>query len=114
MSALDILHIVSLEHFDQLRDSEDALLVYFSHEECNVCKVLKPKIRAILDEHFPKVKMSYADTVKYPEIAGQLSVFTVPTILVYFGGKEYIRVSRNIGVQALAKQIERPYGMMFD
>lgn len=98
----------------ELLATEEAILVYFSHEECTVCKVLKPKIEALLEIEFPEIRMSYADTVKYPDIAGQQSIFTVPTILVYFGGREYIRVSRNIGVQALAEQIRRPYGMMFE
>lgn len=114
MSEKTILNIESQEKYNELLDNEDAVLIYFSHEECNVCKVLKPKIKALLEEDFPKITMAYADTVKHPKIAGQQSIFTVPTILVYFGGREYIRVSRNIGVQALAKQIERPYGMMFD
>jgi thioredoxin 1 len=114
MSEKTILRIESQEKYQATLDKEEAVLVYFSHEECNVCKVLKPKIKALLEQDFPKITMAYADTVKHPEIAGQQSVFTVPTIVVYFGGREYIRVSRNIGVQALAEQMKRPYGMMFE
>ena len=109
----DYTSISTLEEFNNLISNEDGVLVYFSHEKCNVCKVLKPKVTKLLSEEFTNLKMIYADTVKSPEIAGQNRVFTVPTILVFLGGKEYIRASRNISVDELKKQISRPYGMMF-
>ena len=111
---MDIITIQNSDHYQELINREDAFLVYFSHEQCNVCKVLKPKISELLGVDFPKIKMYYSDTEKLPEVAGQNSVFTVPTILVYFGGREYIRESRNISVPALAQKISRPYGMMFE
>jgi hypothetical protein len=48
-----------------------------------------------------------------PEVAAQNRVFAVPTLLVYFDGREYIRKSRNIGIGELEREIERPYSMIF-
>lgn len=106
--------ITSLEQLNNLIETEDATLIYFSHEQCNVCKVLKPKVAKLLQKNYPKVKMYYSDTVKNPEIAAQNSIFTVPTIVTFMGGKEYFRRSRNIGIAELAELIERPYNMIFD
>ncbi len=106
--------IESLESFNDVLEKEDAVLIYFSHEQCNVCKVLKPKIAELLDAHFPKMKMYYADTVKNPEIAGQNKIFAVPTVVCFFGGRETIRKSRSIGLNELGEQIERPYEMIFE
>lgn len=103
----------SLKEFELAKRKEEGLLVYFSHEACNVCKVLKPKVKDMLDKEFPNMKMTYADTVITPEIAGQNGIFTVPTILVFFDGREYIRKSRNIGLEELKREIQRPYEMMF-
>ena len=103
----------NIEEFNSVLEKEDGVLIYFSHEQCNVCKVLKPKIAEMLKENFPKMKMYYADTVKSPEIAGQNGIFTVPSIVCFFGGKETFRKSRNIGVDELGQQIERPYNMVF-
>jgi len=114
MSEKNIHSIASLDELNNLIEKEDAVLIYFSHESCSVCKVLKPKIADMLTDSFPKIKMVYSDTEKIPEAAGQNRIFTVPSILVYFAGKEYIRASRNISVQELGQQIGRPYGMMFD
>ena len=113
MEIAPILTIENAIHFDQLIRDEAAVLIYFSHEECSVCKVLKPKIAALLQMDFPRLKMAYADTVKLPEVAGQQRIFAVPTIVVWFEGREYIRVSRNIGVSKLGEDIRRPYSMLF-
>ncbi|MGE0090520.1 MAG: thioredoxin family protein [Bacteroidales bacterium] len=108
-----IPEIKSLEQFTQVINSEKATLVYFSHSMCNVCTVLKPKIEDLLKTHFPLISMHYCDTIERPEIAAQNSIFTVPTLVIYFEGKEYIRKSRNVGIADLQNTIERPYLLMF-
>jgi thioredoxin-like negative regulator of GroEL len=110
---MNLTDLQSLEEYNSILEHEDAVLIYFSHEQCNVCKVLKPKIAGLLEEEFPKMKMMYADTVKKPEIAGQNNVFAVPTIICFFGGKEVFRKSRNIGIDELYGLIDRPYTMIF-
>jgi len=110
----EILNVENIDAFNKIIETEDAALFYFSHEKCNVCKVLKPKLAEMLEENFPKLKMYYADTVTAPEIAGQNRVFAVPTIVVYFGGREFSRKSRSIGVSELVMELERPYQLIFD
>ncbi len=95
-------------------DTESALLVYFSHEHCNVCRVLKPKIQDLVIRCYPKIKMLYCDTINQPEIAAQHAVFAVPTILVWFKGKETFRFSRNIGLTEFEETIARPYTLLFE
>ncbi|HMN23878.1 MAG TPA: thioredoxin family protein, partial [Ignavibacteriaceae bacterium] len=76
-------------------------------------KVLKPKILEMVENNFPEINFCYVDLNAAKEISGQLSVFSVPTILVYFEGKETIRVSRNVHLEELREQIERYYKMIF-
>jgi thioredoxin 1 len=105
--------IQTFEEFLKLKKVETALLAYFSTENCNVCKVLKPKVAELIQSEFPKIKLIYINSDTLPEIAAQNRVFAAPTILVFFDGKEYIRKSRNIGISELHLEIERPYLMMF-
>lgn len=105
--------ITSIEEYHNIIKSNSGVLIYFSHDKCNVCKVLKPKIHAMLQEEFPLIKMFYADTVLYPEIAAQNSIFTVPTIIIYFDKKEFLRKGRNIGIEELKKELQRPYDLLF-
>jgi thiol-disulfide isomerase/thioredoxin len=92
----------------------DALLIYFSHDNCNVCKVLKPKIRELLEDSFPGMRFVYVNTMDQPDEAGSMQVFAVPTILVYFEQKEYFRFGRNISLRELESAIQRPYGFLFE
>jgi len=110
---MDYQNIKSLEDFNQITEIQDAVLLYFSHEQCNVCKVLKPKIAELVNNEFSNIGLYYSDTVLQPEIAGQNSIFTVPTLVVYFMGKESIRKSRNIGLDELRQALQRPYDMIF-
>ncbi len=104
--------ITSGKEFEELKKKE-GVLFYFSHDECNVCKVLKPKIYEMISDHFPGLEMYYVNIKELPAVAGQESVFAVPTISVLFDGKEFIRKSRNIGLQELYEQIHRPYSLLF-
>jgi thioredoxin-like negative regulator of GroEL len=105
--------INTFSEFQTIILKNKAICFYLSTPECNVCKVLKPKIVEMIENEFPKLKFCYIDLNDAKEISGQLSVFSVPTILVYFEGKETIRVSRNIHIQELREQIDRNYNMIF-
>ena len=91
----------------------EIVILYFSHDECNVCKVLKPKLASLLEEKYPKVRMMYVNINDFPEIAGQNRVFTVPTILVFISSKENMRFSRNISLFELDDRLEKYYNMIY-
>lgn len=103
-----------LEHLNSILKNNPAVLLYFSHDACNVCKVLKPKISEMLTSEFPEMKMLYVNTEELPEVAGQFRVFTVPTVGIYFEGQESMRFSRNLSIGELARAIERPYSILFE
>ena len=97
---------------DSLTDDFNGLM-YFSHEQCGVCQVLRPKVEQMVAENYPELEFMYINVRKTPAIAAAFSVFTVPVILVFFEGQEFYRFARNIGVGELQRSIERPYGLKF-
>ncbi|MCP5063791.1 MAG: thioredoxin family protein [Ignavibacteriae bacterium] len=105
--------LTSIENVDNFIKDNDGCLIYFSTPQCNVCKILKPKIKEFIDSEFPKIKMGYVDCENQKEAAAQNRVFTVPTILVFFDGKEFIRKSRNINISEFRDEISRPYSLFF-
>ena len=105
--------VPTLELLQHLILEEKALLLYFSHEHCSVCKVLKPKVSELISERFPRMKARYVDTERTPLLAGQFSVFAVPTLLLFFDGREQTRYSRNFSLDQLEGAIERPYTLLF-
>lgn len=106
--------IKTFSEFQDLVQKQNAVCFYLSTPECNVCKVLKPKVIEMIKTDFPQIHFYYVDLNEAKEISGQLSVFAVPTILVYLHGKETIRVSRNVHLIELHKQINRYYEMIFN
>jgi len=106
--------VQSLDEFNSILKENTGVLMYFSNDTCNVCKVLKPQIIEMLKENYPKIPFYYVDMSLTPEVSSQYGVFTIPTIVVYFDGNETIRKSRHIGVGELAQSIERPYNLIFD
>jgi thioredoxin 1 len=105
--------IKSPEEFNKLILTEPALLAYFSTDTCNVCKVLKPKVENLVQSEFPNLKPLYIKSDVFPNVAGQHRVFAAPTILVFFEGRETIRKIRNIGIEELRKDLDRPYSILF-
>jgi len=60
------------------------------------------------------MKLIFIDSDKLPELAAQNRVFTAPTVIVFFAGRETIRKSRAFGVDELKSEIERPYSLLFN
>ncbi len=105
-------NIITIEDFN-LELKNEGVAFYFTTSDCNVCKVLFPKLKMLLKENFPRIKLFKIDCTKAVELSAQQNIFSVPTLVVFFDGKEFIRVSRNIGLSELYDRIERPYKMIF-
>ena len=99
--------------FQEYIQKHEAVIAYYSHDMCSVCTVLKPKVKEKVEEHFPKIKFIYVNILETPEISSQQSIFTVPTLIVYFEGKESLRKSRNISIDELQMELERSYEILF-
>jgi thioredoxin-like negative regulator of GroEL len=106
--------LLTIEDFNEFISKNGGTVTYFSTPTCNVCKVLKPKLKELLVEDFPEMKFAYVNTVEAMELAAQNQVFAVPTILFHLDGKEFIRKSRNVNLNELSEELERPYGMLFE
>ncbi len=106
--------INSTQDFTQLLNDETAVLAYFSHDNCNVCKVLKPKLSEAFTTQFPKVKQVYVNVERSPELAGQYNIFTVPVVVIFLEGKESMRKSRSFGITEVSEYMQRPYSILFE
>ncbi len=106
--------INTLEELELLKSSSPALLLYFYNDSCAPCLALRPKIEELLTASFPLMKHTYINAAFIPAIAASHRVFSSPAIIVFFDGKETLRVSSNISVSELASKIERYYNLIFE
>lgn len=106
--------ITTLDELDAYKQTEAALLVLFGGENCNVCHVIKPKIIEQVEALYPEMKMVYVDCHRSTAVCSQQSIFTLPTLQVFFTGQKFIEEVRSFSVQKVMQEIARPYGMVFD
>lgn len=103
----------SLEELQALVAREAAVLAYFSTPDCRVCQALRPKVAELLEREFPRLAGVYVDCGALPAAAGQYQVFSVPTMVVFFEGREWLRRGRSVGLAELRQEIGRPYQLLF-
>jgi thioredoxin-like negative regulator of GroEL len=104
---------MDIKTLQELIATEAAVAVYFSAPNCGVCEALRPKVAQLLAAHFPAIKYIHIQIDKSPGISGIYDVFSAPTLLVFFEGKEFLRKVRLMGMQELQEKIERPYTLLF-
>ena len=101
------------QSLEQELQNNEAVMVYFSGDDCGVCQALKPKIEALFNKRFPKIKQVFINTQEFRDTAAQYNVLSVPTLLVYFDSKEFLRESRLISVPDIEVKISRTYELFF-
>ena len=94
MSIESAILIQSKEHLEQFMAEEKPFILYFSSEDCNICQAVFPKLMNLV-ELYP-IKVAKINIDVQIEIAGQSLVFTVPTVLIFYEGREILRESRFI------------------
>ena len=94
------------QEMERLIKEEAFVLFYISRPACGVCTALKPKVSALAAD-YAGLKVYYVDLDKDESVAGQFSIFTIPGILVYVQGKEWIREARYISIDQLQAKLDR-------
>lgn len=96
--------IQSFEQWLDIVKDQEPFLLFVKTNNCSVCESLLPQIEPLIhDFTFPFYLVNAAEI---PEMAGQLSLFTAPVILLYKDGKEYTRFARFIQMKELIKRME--------
>ncbi len=103
-----------LQSVRDIISNSKAILVYFKNDACAPCLALRPKVAELIENAFPEMKMLVVDTVQSPELAGAFNVFSNPSLLVFFEGREYLRKSKYISIPELESEIKRLYDMVFE
>lgn len=103
-------------NFDTIQEiiqQNDAVLLYFSGENCSVCKVLKPKIQESFTEAFPKIKLIEIQTDEALQTTAKYGVFSLPTMILFIEQKEFLKRGRNVSVPLFTEEVKRVYELYF-
>jgi thioredoxin 1 len=79
-------------------------------EWCMPCKMIEPVLNEIANEHKEKIDIAKINVDEHPELATELSVMNIPTLIFFKDGQE---VARIIGVNT-KEYIEKKIEELFD
>lgn len=105
--------ITEISDFKSLTENCPAVFAYFSVDDCQVCKALKPKVENLIVSNFPQIRGVYINLNNAPELAARYVVFTAPTMVIFLENKELFRKIRAVGIHELKSRIDRPYQLLF-
>ena len=88
-------YILTKSNFDEIvMRSEDPILVDFWASWCGPCMMLSPIVEQLSQTH----KVGKINVDEEPELARQFGIMSIPTLLVFKGGK---LVNKSMGYQSL-------------
>lgn len=85
--------------------------LYISQPNCSVCHGLLPQVQQLMVK-YPEIKLGHINAKDVMEVAGHFSVFTVPVLLLFVDGKEYVREARIVHMDLFEKKIHKIYKNM--
>lgn len=94
----------SIEAYYQFIESNELSVIHVMRDHCSVCHAVLPQLEDLLKE-YPKATLGVINQTYVEEIAGELSIFTVPVDLIFLNSKEMHRQGRFIDMQAFEHQL---------
>ncbi|MFS0575052.1 thioredoxin family protein [Sporosarcina sp. 179-K 3D1 HS] len=96
--------IGSFQEWNDIAEKEPQLGLFVKTDHCSVCEGLYPQVAALAERYrFPFYRVNAAEV---PEIAGQLSLFTAPVVLLFHEGKETARFARFVQMEQLKQRMD--------
>jgi thioredoxin 1 len=82
------------------------VLVDFWAEWCVPCHLISPAVEAIAREYSGRILAAKVNVDDNPNIAFNLGVMSIPTLLLFKDGKEQARIQGARGKDAIVREIE--------
>ena len=105
--------VTNSSEINRIIQENNFVFLYFSGENCAVCKALKPKIAELFTSDFPQIQLIEIPTDKALETTAQFGVFSLPSMLLFVEQKEFLRKGRNASLALLRDEVKRVYTLFF-
>lgn len=101
-----VLALTSANFKTEVIDSKVPVLVDFWAEWCGPCRMFTPTMEALNKDYAGKVKFAKVNVDEESELAAEYKVMSIPTILLFKGGKIAASTVGAVPKDALKKWID--------
>ena len=96
----------SAKDFDELVEGSSApLLVDFWAAWCGPCRAVAPELEKLADRRRGSLIVAKVDTDALPEVAARFGIRSIPTMILFRGGREAQRLSGAMPADAIAARL---------
>ena len=60
-------------------------------------------------EKFPEIQLAHINSAEVEEVAERFTVFSVPALLLFLEGKEYLREARIVHINLFEERLQKIY-----
>ena len=102
----NVTHVSDADFQAEVLASDRPVLVDFWAEWCVPCHMVSPVVEEIARDHSAILKAVKLNVDDHPQIAQQYRVMSIPTLIVFKGGEEKVRVVGARGKDAILREIQ--------
>ena len=98
---MEVIHVNTIaEYKKEILDSKVPVIIDFWATWCMPCKMFSPVFEKVSAEYKGKVKFVKIDVDEASDVAMKFSIMSIPTVVLFNGGKE---VERQTGALSLTQ-----------
>lgn len=107
MAGQNIVEVTDGTFQTEVLQSTTPVLVDFWAEWCGPCRALGPTVETVANEQAGKVKVCKMDVDGNPNTSAQFGIRSIPTILLFSGGKPVGQLVGNVPKGAIEELLKK-------
>jgi len=104
------VEITDANFSQEVLKSDTPVLIDFWAEWCGPCKIIAPVVEELAKEYQGKLKVGKVDVDANQTVAGQYGIRSIPTLLVFKGGRVVDQIVGAVPKKILAEKVSKHLG----